>query len=96
MGLLKTYNVVLERMSSYSLDISSKETRSSLFIKKFYEKHYGSRVVLLLFVLLGTSMVIGDGILTPTMSGLCSKFLVNSGSVFLLVIPILYTDHITY
>ncbi|CAO2826044.1 unnamed protein product [Amaranthus hypochondriacus] len=45
-----------------------KETKCSLAIKEFFEKHYYSRLVLLLVVLLGTSLVIGDGILTPTMS----------------------------
>jgi K+ transporter len=40
-----------------------------LIIRAFFEKHYSLRVVLLLFVLMGTSMVIGDGVLTPTMSG---------------------------
>lgn len=47
-----------------------KETKCSLAIKEFFEKHYYSRLVLLLVVLLGTSLVIGDGILTPTMSGM--------------------------
>lgn len=50
-----------------------KETRTSLVIKDLIEKHQSSRVVLLLVVLLGTSMVIGDGILTPTMSGMNEK-----------------------
>ena len=55
---------------SYNAGTSVKETRTSLVIKGFIEKHQSSRVVLLLVVLLGTSMVIGDGILTPTMSGM--------------------------
>ncbi|GFS37075.1 hypothetical protein Acr_00g0049620 [Actinidia rufa] len=53
---------------SYNAGTSVKETTTSLVIKDFIEKHQSSRVVLLLVVLLGTSMVIGDGILTPTMS----------------------------
>ncbi|KAL9233736.1 hypothetical protein vseg_008692 [Gypsophila vaccaria] len=43
-------------------------TKSSLTIKGFFEQYQSSRVILLLVVLLGTSMVIGDGILSPTMS----------------------------
>lgn len=50
--------------------------KTSLLIIDFFEKHHSSRVVLLLVVLLGTSMVIGDGILTPTMTGMCSKQIV--------------------
>ena len=50
-------------------DISSQETRTSSLLKEFFDKHHSSRVVLLLIVILGTSMVIADGILTPSMSG---------------------------
>lgn len=56
---------------SYDGGTSRKEGKTSLVIKDFFEKHYYSRLFLLLVVLLGTSMVIGDGILTPTMSGTC-------------------------
>ena len=72
MGLLKTYckSVHDNSISSYHSKTSTdQETRTSLLIKQFFKKNYSSRVVLLLVVLLGTSMVIGDGILTPTMSG---------------------------
>ncbi|KAJ4705815.1 Potassium transporter [Melia azedarach] len=68
MGFLQTYYAAHERISSYNSELATKETRTSLLIKYFFEKHHGSRVLLLLVVLLGTSMVIGDGILTPTMS----------------------------
>ncbi|KAK3218490.1 hypothetical protein Dsin_012460 [Dipteronia sinensis] len=77
MGLLKTYynSVHDNSVSSYNSKTSTdQETRTSLLIKKFFEKNYSSRVVLLLVVLLGTSMVIGDGILTPTMSVLSAVY----------------------
>ncbi|KAJ8642031.1 hypothetical protein MRB53_018725 [Persea americana] len=45
-----------------------KETKTSLLLKDLFEKHHSSRSVLFLVVLLRTSMVIGDGVLTPTMS----------------------------
>ncbi|KAI8008988.1 putative potassium transporter 13 [Camellia lanceoleosa] len=68
-GLLSTSHGALHRVtSSDNAGTSVKETKTSLLIKDFFEKHHSSRVVLLLVVLLGTSMVIGDGILTPTMS----------------------------
>uniref|UniRef100_A0A5B7BWK6 Potassium transporter n=1 Tax=Davidia involucrata TaxID=16924 RepID=A0A5B7BWK6_DAVIN len=67
-GFLKASHAAHGHISSYNLGTSSKETRTSLLIKDFFEKHQSSRIVLLLVVLLGTSMVIGDGILTPTMS----------------------------
>ncbi|KAG5546864.1 hypothetical protein RHGRI_018886 [Rhododendron griersonianum] len=67
-GLLSTSHGANHRLSSCNTETPTKETRTSLVIKELIEKHQSSRVVLLLVVLLGTSMVIGDGILTPTMS----------------------------
>ncbi|XP_058219240.1 probable potassium transporter 13 [Rhododendron vialii] len=67
-GLLSTSHGANHRLSSCNTGTPTKETRTSLAIKELIEKHQSSRVVLLLVVLLGTSMVIGDGILTPTMS----------------------------
>ncbi|XVF18207.1 hypothetical protein REPUB_Repub11eG0001600 [Reevesia pubescens] len=68
MGLLNTTNVADEHVSIDKDEESIEDTRTSLLIKQFFEKYHCSRVVLLLVVLLGTSMVIGDGILNPTMS----------------------------
>ncbi|XP_059666685.1 probable potassium transporter 13 [Cornus florida] len=67
-GLLSSSRAANECVSSYNSGTSTKDTRTSLLIKDFFAKHQSSRIVLLLVVLLGTSMVIGDGILTPTMS----------------------------
>lgn len=70
MGLLKSSHLEHEFVTCCDSNVSTKETRASLVIKEFFDKHRSSRVVLLLVVLLGTSMVIGDGILTPAMSGI--------------------------
>ncbi|WOL03374.1 hypothetical protein Cni_G12094 [Canna indica] len=67
-GLLSTPHAAHEHLTAYKLEAQYEETRTSLSIKKFIEKNQTSRLLLLLFVLLGTSMVIGDGVLTPTMS----------------------------
>ncbi|XP_064934347.1 probable potassium transporter 13 [Musa acuminata AAA Group] len=68
MGLLSTPHAAQEHLTAYNPEVHCDETRTSLSIKRFIEKNQSSRLVLLLFVLLGTSMVIGDGVLTPTMS----------------------------
>lgn len=73
MGLLSSYNAAHERISPYNSEISTKETKTSLLINEFFEKYHTSRVVLFLLVLLGTGMVIGVGILTPTMSGMLAN-----------------------
>ncbi|XP_077244472.1 putative potassium transporter 13 [Tasmannia lanceolata] len=68
MSLLNTAQGAHEQLSAYNSGSPVKETRTSSLLKEFFEKHRSSRFILLLVVLLGTGMVIGDGILTPTMS----------------------------
>ncbi|XP_022718099.1 probable potassium transporter 13 [Durio zibethinus] len=74
MGLLNTTNVADEHVSIDKAEEPVNDTRSSILIKQFFEKYHSSRVVLLLVVLLGSSMVIGDGILSPTMSVLSAVY----------------------
>ncbi|BFG28731.1 hypothetical protein CerSpe_150050 [Prunus speciosa] len=74
MGLLNTVHPAHERISSCCSEIPTKDTRMGLLIKEFFEKHKSSRIVLLLVVFLGTGMIIGDGILTPTMSVLSAVY----------------------
>ncbi|XP_066378024.1 probable potassium transporter 13 [Miscanthus floridulus] len=62
MGLLNNINNGC--LSAYNQKEPREELKSSLAIKSFIEKHYSLRVVLLIFVLMGTSMVIGDGVFT--------------------------------
>lgn len=69
-GLSRTSHAAHEHLTAYELETDCEETRTSLRIKKFLEKNQTSRLLLLLFTLLGTSMVIGDGCLTPTISGI--------------------------
>ena len=70
MGLMHAQHAVPVDLASYNQATIGKETKTSLLIKNFFEKHQSSRILLLLFVLMGTSMVVGDGVLTPTMSGI--------------------------
>lgn len=73
-GLLSTFHASDDNASFYNSGPSLKETRSSSILKQFFEKHWSSQIVLLLFVLLGTGMVIGDGVLTPSMSVLSAVY----------------------
>ncbi|XP_050369448.1 probable potassium transporter 13 [Argentina anserina] len=73
MGLLNTVDPPQEHISSCRSEMS-KDTKISLLIKDFFEKHKSSRIVLVLVVFLGIGMVIGDGILTPTMSVLSAVY----------------------
>ncbi|MCO5576890.1 hypothetical protein L7F22_030711 [Adiantum nelumboides] len=56
-----------EELTTYRLESFSKRNQGKS-LKSFLEKHPYLRSVLLIVVLLGTCMVIGDGVLTPTIS----------------------------
>lgn len=67
-SLLPNQQAADEELSAYKYGPSSQQA-SSLPLKRFLEKHKKSRTVLLLVVLLGACMVIGDGVITPAISG---------------------------
>ena len=58
-----------EHISSFKLKLPTPELERALSIKEALERRSSLKTVLLLLVLMGTSMVIGDGILTPAISG---------------------------
>ncbi|KAI3749866.1 hypothetical protein L2E82_20483 [Cichorium intybus] len=58
-----------EKLSAYGVEKTA-ETWQSFELKSFFEKHKKFRKGLLIFVLLGTCMTIGDGVFTPAISGL--------------------------
>ncbi|OMO65933.1 potassium transporter [Corchorus olitorius] len=68
LGLLSSSDGPDDDISAHNSRLPRKDTVASSILKEFFDKYHSSRVVLLLLVLLGTSMVIGDGILTPSMS----------------------------
>ncbi|KAI6686954.1 hypothetical protein NL676_032867 [Syzygium grande] len=67
LSILPNQQDVDEKLSSYAMD-RSVDSQQSLALKSFLEKHPKFRTSLLIFVLLGTCMAIGDGILTPSIS----------------------------
>ena len=72
-SLLPNQQAADEELSTYY----SNGTRTVISspLKTFLEKHKRLRTLLLLIVLFGASMVIGDGVLTPAISGtLCICF----------------------
>ncbi|XP_020234883.1 potassium transporter 1 [Cajanus cajan] len=60
-----------EKLSTYATEDSADTWQSSL-LRLFLEKHPGIRKGLLVFVLLGTCMAIGDGVITPAISVLAA------------------------
>lgn len=57
-----------ELISSFKLKLPTPELERALGIKEILERKSSMKTLLLLLVLMGTSMVIGDGILTPAIS----------------------------
>lgn len=71
-----------ERISSFKLKLPTPELERALNIKDILERRAYLKKLLLILVLLGTSMIIGDGILTPAISGTWkSHFLIASYQV---------------
>ncbi|KAJ9709007.1 hypothetical protein PVL29_000819 [Vitis rotundifolia] len=67
-NLLPNRQVADEQISSFRLKLPTPELERALNIKDSLERRSSLKTLLLLLVLMGTSMIIGDGILTPAMS----------------------------
>ncbi|KAG1328120.1 hypothetical protein COCNU_01G020540 [Cocos nucifera] len=66
--LLPNQQAADESLSTYNIE-GAADTWQSSMLKELFRKHPRFRNDLLIVVLLGTSMTIGDGVLTPTISG---------------------------
>ncbi|RDX94287.1 Potassium transporter 4, partial [Mucuna pruriens] len=66
-SLLPNQQAADEELSSYKYGLSSEVVASSP-LKRFLENHKSLRTALLVVVLLGACMVIGDGVLSPAIS----------------------------
>lgn len=74
---LPSFHLADEDLSSYKKDITSPSPSTfRAKLKSTLEKYRVLQRVLLLLTLLGACMVIGDGILTPAISGMVANFLV--------------------
>ncbi|XP_042979262.1 putative potassium transporter 12 isoform X4 [Carya illinoinensis] len=68
-NLLPNRQAADEHISSFRLKLPTPELERALNIKETLERRSSVKTLLLLLVLMGTSMIIGDGILTPAISG---------------------------
>ncbi|KAH7666847.1 Potassium transporter protein [Dioscorea alata] len=55
-------------VSNYKLDTTTKELKRAQCVKEKLENSAMAKHILFFFIILGTSMVIGDGVLTPCIS----------------------------
>ena len=56
-------------LSNYKFETPSSQLKRAEKLKQKLENSHFARILLLLAAIMGTSMVIGDGILTPSISG---------------------------
>ena len=73
LSLLPNQQAADEELSAYKYGPSSQHVASSP-LKSFLEKYKRLRTALLIVVLFGACMVIGDGVLTPAISGKLQKW----------------------
>lgn len=69
MGLIPKDQPEDHKLSNYRLDTPSNQLRRAEVIKEKMESSKSIKIILFLITILGTSMVIGDGVLTPCISG---------------------------
>ncbi|KAK1293861.1 Potassium transporter 5 [Acorus calamus] len=67
-SFIPNHQVEDKALSNYNLEMPSKEVRAAEWIKEKLENSKAAQLALFLITILGTSMVIGDGILTPCIS----------------------------
>lgn len=72
LSLIPNQQAADEEVSTYYNTRQTAQNTGTSPLKRFLEKHRRLRTGLLVVVLLGTSMVIGDGVLTPAISVLSS------------------------
>jgi len=89
-SLLPNRQIADEELSTYKLECPPDITDKSR-IKVWLEKHRKLRIALLIMVMIGTCMVIGDGVLTPAISGTSAQPSVLSSIWVFLQIEILTT-----
>ena len=56
-------------VSNYTLPTPSKRFERAMKVREIIERSYVAKTVLLILALVGTSLLIGDGVLTPSISG---------------------------
>ena len=62
------------KLSSYTLEVAGGQPNRAIRIKEALEQSNFGKRCLLILVLVGTCMVIGDGVLTPCISGIYYYF----------------------
>lgn len=110
-SLIPNYQPEDRELSTYKIETPNKQLKRSLAIKEALEQSIAAKTALLVLALIGTAMVIGDGLLTPSISvlsavgGIESKASMSQDTVVWIAVAILIilflvqrfgTDHVGY
>jgi len=69
-GVIPNQQIEDAEVSNYKLELPKNNSmKRASWLKSKLENSYSAKLFLLLVTMLGTSMVIGDGVLTPCISG---------------------------
>lgn len=68
-GLIPSQQVEDQEVSNFQVDLPSGRLKMASCLKSKLENSTAAKIFLLFATMLGTSMVIGDGVLTPSISG---------------------------
>lgn len=84
MSLIPSQEVEDRDVSTYQLELPNKSLQRASKVQAKLENSNFAKYVLLFATMLGTSMVIGDGVLTPCISGMVYQFI---------ILLLLFTNH---
>lgn len=68
-SLIPNQQIEDRQISNYQLQLPGRRLRRASILKSWLENNLKAKYLLLFTTMLGTSMVIGDGIVTPSISG---------------------------
>lgn len=68
-GLIPSQQAEDQKVSNFKMEVPSKRLLLACWLKSKLEESPSAKLLLLFATMLGTSMVIGDGVLTPCISG---------------------------
>ena len=69
MGFIPNQQAEDREVSNYELELPDRSARMASWLKSKLENSKFAKQILLFATMLGTSMLIGDGVLTPCISG---------------------------
>lgn len=75
-GLIPSQQAEDGEVSNFKLELPNNRSERASKIKTALESTMFAKYFLLIFTMLGTAMVIGDGILTPCISGIYVLFII--------------------